>query len=229
MYALILAGGKGERLRPYTQDRPKPMIEVSGKPLLEHQIDWLKKGGVTNVIILCGYMHNVIMDYFGDGKSRGIHISYSIEEEPLGRGGAFRKGFELVPNDQDLVVGTNGDNLNTQPIAQLIKEHREKNACVTVMLAPLVSPYGIATLDDDGWIVGFQEKPRLPHWLNAGVYVISKEAFPLFPEKGDHEDTTFPHLARKKRLRAFRSSSYWKAIDTVKDLTDASKEFKEVI
>lgn len=229
MYALILAGGKGERLRPYTQDRPKPMVEVNGKPLLEHQIDWLKSGGVTDVIILCGYLRHIIVDYFGDGGDRGINIAYSIEDEPLGRGGAFRKGFELVPPREELVIGTNGDNLNTQPLAPLIKEHKEHTALVTVMLTPLVSPYGIATLDANGWIAGFQEKPRLPHWLNAGVYVISREAFPLFPEKGDHEDSTFPLLAKERRLLAFKSTSYWKAVDTVKDLTDAGKELKEVI
>lgn len=227
MYALILAGGRGERLRPFTEDRPKPMVEVNGIPLIGHQLNWLRAQGVTDVIILCGYMNEIIIDSLKDGKEYGVNIKYSIEKEPLGRGGAFRNGFELVPKTEAFVIGTNGDNLNTQPLGPMIAAHKEKNASITVMLTPLVSPYGIASVDEDNWILEFAEKPRLPHWLNAGVYVISKESFPLFPTLGDHENSTFPQLAIEKKLLAFKSTSFWKAIDTVKDLTEASREFKE--
>ncbi len=227
MYALILAGGRGERLRPYTEDRPKPMVEVNGTPLIGHQLNWLKAQDVTDVIILCGYMHEVIADSLKDGKDYGVKIQYSIEDEPLGRGGAFRKGFELVPETEEFVIGTNGDNLNSQPLASMITAHKDKKAYITVMLTTLISPYGIASVDEEGWIAGFSEKPKLPHWLNAGVYIISRESFPLFPTLGDHEDSTFPELAIEKKLLAFKSTSYWKAIDTVKDLTEASREYKE--
>ena len=221
---MVLAGGRGERLRPYTEDRPKPMVEVSGAPILAHQLEWLKRGGVTDVIILCGYLHQVIMDYFGDGRDHGLRIQYSIEDEPLGRGGAFRMGLGLVPEGEGLVIGTNGDNLNTQPLQPMLESHRASNAMVTVMLTPLVSPYGIATLAESGQIIGFEEKPVLPHWLNAGVYIISKESFDLFPSKGDHEQSTFPQLAKEGKLWSFKSTAYWRAVDTVKDLTEASQE-----
>ncbi len=227
MYALILAGGKGERLRPYTEDRPKPMVEVNGIPLIGHQLNWLREQGVTDVIILCGYMNEMIIDSLKNGAEYGVNIQYSVEKEPLGRGGAFRKGFELVPETEEFVIGTNGDNLNTQSLGPMIAAHKDKNAYITVMLTPLVSPYGIASVDEESWILEFTEKPKLPHWLNAGVYVISKESFSLFPTLGDHEDSTFPQLAIEKRLLAFKSISFWKAVDTVKDLTEASREFKE--
>ena len=97
MYALILAGGQGERLRPLTDNLPKPMVPVAGKPILAHQVAWLKKAGVTDVVFLAGYLWQAIEDYFGDGQAFGIHAHYSLEDSPLGRGGAIRQGMSLVP------------------------------------------------------------------------------------------------------------------------------------
>jgi NDP-sugar pyrophosphorylase family protein len=93
VYALIVAGGEGQRLRPYTDDRPKPMVPINDKPILQYQIEWLCANGVTNVVLLCGYRAQQIMDYFKDGAGFGLHIEYSLEETPLGRGGAFKQGF----------------------------------------------------------------------------------------------------------------------------------------
>lgn len=224
MYALLLAGGKGERLRPYTADRPKPMVPVNGKPLLEMQIEWLRGNGVDHFILLCGYLHNVIEDHFGDGRRWDVSIDYCVEDSPLGRGGAFKTGFAKVPASERFVIGTNGDNINTQDLRPMLEAHRSGNAQVTDMLTQLRSPYGIADLSEDDRIVGFREKPLLPYWLNAGVYVIERSCFARFPDLGDHEDTTFPELAAEGSLLAFRSTAYWKAVDTVKDLTDAAKE-----
>ena len=225
MYALILAGGKGERLRPYTEDRPKPMVPVNGTPIVEHQIRWLKRQGVDHFVLLCGYLHHVIEEYFGDGSRWDVSIEYSLEESPLGRGGAFKQGFARVPRGEAFVIGTNGDNLNTQDLRPVFEAHRASGALVTALLTQLRSPYGIATIDESNRITGFMEKPLLPYWLNAGVYVISAACFDRFPDLGDHEDSTFPTLAQEGKLHAFRSTSYWRAIDTVKDLTDAAQEF----
>jgi len=228
LYALIVAGGEGQRLRPYTEDRPKGMVPVNGKPLLEYSLDWLRNNGVDHVVILCGYRADVLMDHFKDGSSRGQHIEYYVEQTPLGRGGAFKKGFSFVPPGEEVVIGMNGDNLNTQDLAPLLQQHRERGAAVTVILTQLRSPYGIADLGSDGRITGFHEKPLLPHWLNAGVYAISSGVFPMFPDLGDHEDSTFPTLAGAGRLFGFQSNAYWKAVDTVKDLIEAGKELKEL-
>src|SRR3990172_5827029 len=97
MYALIIAGGEGERLRPLTSDRPKPMILVAGRPILEYQVEWLRREGVTDIIFLCGYKAAVIQEHFGDGSRFGLRVHYSPEEEPLGRGGALRQGDGMVP------------------------------------------------------------------------------------------------------------------------------------
>ena len=97
MYALILAGGKGERLRPLTDTVPKPMVPVHGQPILWHQIEWLKTGGVTDVVFLAGYRWQVIKDFFGDGRNFGIRAHYSVEDTPLGRGGSDKAGFPTGP------------------------------------------------------------------------------------------------------------------------------------
>lgn len=222
MYALVLAGGKGERLRPLTSDRPKPMVPINGKPILEYHLEWLRGEGVTDVIVLCGYLKEVISAYFGDGSRWGVRVAYSTETEPLGRGGALKRGFRLVPPDVPFVIGTNGDNVTDQPLAPLVRTHRRKGAVATIMLAPLVSPFGIARLGRGSRIHGFDEKPRLPYWVNAGVYVLNREFFDGLPQKGDHETTLFPRLAESGKLHGHRSTAYWKGIDTMKDLSEVA-------
>jgi NDP-sugar pyrophosphorylase family protein len=174
------------------------------------------------VILLCGYLHEIIRDRFGDGSRWGLRITYSVEEEPLGRGGAFKKGFRRVPPGEPFVIGTNGDNFVTQPLAPLVRSHRRSGAVATAMVVPLKSPYGVVRMEGSR-VVRFEEKPQLPYWVNAGVYVLSREFFAGLPDVGDHEDELFPRLAAEGRLRAFRSRAYWKGIDTVKDLAEIEK------
>jgi len=224
MYALVLAGGKGERLRPLSEDRPKPMVLLAGKPILEYHLTWLRDHGVTHALLLCGYRSDVIQSYFGDGRRLGLTIEYSLEDEPLGRGGAFKLAFSRVPPSEELLIGTNGDVLCNQPLAPILRAHRTSGAVATVMLTRFVSPYGIVRVARDGRIIRFEEKPRLPHWINAGLYVLSRPFFDLLPDLGDHEDTAFPLLAERGQLRAYRSRAYWRSIDTVKDLTEATRD-----
>jgi NDP-sugar pyrophosphorylase family protein len=224
VYALIIAGGEGERLRPLTNDRPKNMVPVAGKPIVERQLEWLRANGVTDVVFLCGYKADVLEAHVGNGSRFGVRAQYSHEHEPLGRGGALRHGWARVPESEALVIACNGDILTDQPLDEMIALHRHKGAVATVMLAPLKSPYGIVEVAEDGRIQAFREKPVLPHWINAGVYVLSREFFGLLPEKGDHETTTFPQLAAEGRLYGFKSSAYWRPVDSVKDVTEAEKE-----
>jgi len=223
VFAIILAGGKGERLRPLTGDKPKCMVPLAGKPILEHQIEWLREGGVKDVVVACGYLAAVIQHHFREGKRFGVRLHYSVEDEPLGRGGALKLAYRQVPLEERFVVATNGDNVNTQPLTPLIRRHRETGAVATVMLSRLRSPYGIVK-QKGRQIIGFEEKPLLPHWVNAGVYVLNREFFAGLPDVGDHEDELFPKLAAKGKLFGFRSKSYWKAIDTVKDLNEAATQ-----
>ena len=223
MHALIIAGGEGQRLRPLTDDRPKGMVQIAGKPILQHQVEWLRDNGVTHAVLACGYRYDVIEEYFGDGSGFGLSIGYSIEETPLGRGGALKQAFRQVPDDAAYVIATNGDNIHTQPLAPMVRQHERTHAVATLLLKQLRSPYGIAS-QRGKHIIGFHEKPLLPHWLNAGVYVLNREFLEACPDVGDHEDHLFPDLAAEGKLYAFRSKAFWKAIDTIKDLQEAEKE-----
>jgi NDP-sugar pyrophosphorylase family protein len=227
MYALIIAGGEGERLRPLTDDRPKPMIEVADKPILEYQIRWLVGEGISDAVLLCGYKAEVIKGHFGNGSRFGLRVHYSLENEPLGRGGALKLGARLIPPGEDPVVALNGDILTDQPLTPILRYHRRKDAIATVMLTRLRSPYGIARQERAGRIVAFEEKPLLAHWMNAGLYVLATEFFRLLPQRGDHETTTFPELAAEGKLFGYRSQARWRSIDSFKDLKEAASEVEE--
>lgn len=220
--AIILAGGKGERLRPYTSDRPKVMVELSGKPILLWQIEWLKSHGILKFVITASYKYEVIKEYFEDGSKLGIEIEYSIEETPLGRGGAIKKAFQskILEGAED-VVATNGDIITKMNLSEMVKMHEEQKALVTMLLVPYISRWGLVKTDD-GHVIGFDEKPKLPYWINGGIYIFSREIEPLLPDVGDTESETFPKIDKEKFL-AFKDEGFWRAVDVVKDKSEAEQ------
>ena len=219
LQAIILAGGKGERLRPYTDDRPKPMVPILEKPILEYQVRWLASQGVKRIVISCGYLHHVIRAYFGNGERFGVDIRYAIEDEPLGRGGGIKLAWTELDSSDAPVVATNGDVMTSFDLGEMLAAHRRAGAIATDLVVPFVSPYGIVDLADDGRVVGFRAEPVLPYWINGGVYLLEQAIRDLLPDKGDHEVHTFPKLAAQGQLLAFKSDKFWRAVDTVKDLT----------
>jgi NDP-sugar pyrophosphorylase family protein len=224
VFALIIAGGEGERLRPLTDDRPKNMVPVGGRPIVERQLEWLRENGVTDAVFLCGYRADVLQAHVGDGAAFDVRVQYSVETEPLGRGGALKKGFALVPKGEETIVAINGDILTDQALAEMITFHDARGAVASVMLTPLRSPYGVVDRDEDGRITSFREKPVLPHWINAGIYVLSRSFFALLPDTGDHETETFPALASEGKLFGFESDAYWRPVDSIKDISEAERE-----
>lgn len=223
MRAIILAGGKGERLRPFTDDRPKPMVEVLGKPILGYQIQWLQAQGVRHIVISCGYRCDVIENFFGDGQKWGVEIKYCVEDTPLGRGGGIKKAFDLLPPGDEPLVATNGDIITNFSLQPMIDCHRDAGDLATILLTPFVSPYGIVEISGSR-VIGFHEKPTLPYWVNGGIYIFSPQIYSDLPDKGDHEDTTFPELSAAGKLGSFKSSAFWRAVDTVKDLSEVNRE-----
>ena len=228
MYALILAGGKGERLRPLTDTLPKPMVPVCGKPILEHQVTWLKAGGVTDVVFLAGYRWEAIKDHFGDGTAFGINAHYSVEDSPLGRGGAIKKGFPKVPETEETVAVLNGDVITAETLDNLSARHRERRSAneshmATILVVPMVSPYGLVEMDETGTVTGFREKVEMEHWINGGIYLFERTIAAELPDIGDHETETFPRLAQAGQLAAFRSRSFWHSVDSLKDLREAEE------
>lgn len=225
MKAVILAGGLGKRLRPLTEDRPKPMVEVCGRPLAEWQILWLKNYGINEFVFLLGYAKEKVIEYFGSGKKLGVSISYVVEDEPLGTGGAIKNAGSILKNE-DMFVVVNGDiitNLNPLEMVDIIKK---SNSVTVIALVYMRSPYGIVKLDGE-YVVEFMEKPIIEHTINAGVYIMKPTIFDYLPEKGDIEKTAFPVLARRKLLKGFvYKDAYWKSIDTIKDLEEAGEKLK---
>ena len=225
--ALVLAGGKGERLWPLTQDRPKPMVEVNGRPIVEHHLAWLRANGIERAFLLTGYMHEVIAEHFSVPRVDGLDVRCIAEASPLGRGGAYKNGYREAGLADNAVIATNGDVLTDQPLAPLVETHERADALATVLLTPMISPFGIVETDG-GLVTGFREKPPLPYWINAGVYVLTREAIARFPDVGDHETETFPALASEGRLAAFESGEYWKSVESQKDLREAGERLAQV-
>ncbi len=225
--ALVLAGGKGERLWPLTQDRPKPMVGVNGRPIVEHHLAWLQANGVERAFLLTGYMYEVIAEHFATPRIDGLDVRCIAEASPLGRGGAFKNAYREAGLADNAVIATNGDVLTEQPLVPLVEAHERAGALATVMLTPMISPFGIVDTDG-GLVTGFREKPPLPYWINAGVYVLTREAIARFPDVGDHETETFPALASEGRLAAFESGAYWKSVESQKDLREAGERLARV-
>jgi NDP-sugar pyrophosphorylase family protein len=219
VHAIILAGGKGERLRPLTNDRPKGMVEICGRPILLYQLSWLAYHGVRDVTVSCGYLAHVIQDRFGDGQVLGLRINYAVEAVPLGRGGGFRHAMNSFTTDEP-IVGMNGDNITNLNLDDLVAKHRSAGAMATDVLTPLQSPYGIVELGEHNFITGYRERPELPYWLNAGIYVFDPQIRDRLPDIGDHEDTTFPQLALERRLLGYPTRAFWRTADTAKDVSE---------
>lgn len=231
MKAIILAGGSGERLRPLTNDTPKPLLPIKGKPIILHAINNFKKHGIKDIILSIGYQSDKIKDYFKDGREFGVNISYCIEDAPLGTGGAIKKAQE---NINETFIAINGDNLADFDWTSIIKFHKEKEARITLTLFPVVdvTHYGIARLKDD-FIVEFIEKPtkeQAPSNLNnAGGYVIEPEALEILPDdKSSIEKDCFEKFCGKKgSVLAYSHKGYWLPTDTLEKYKIAEEEFPD--
>jgi NDP-sugar pyrophosphorylase family protein len=216
--AIILAGGKAERLGSASGGRPKALVEVAGRPLLAYQVGILKRAGVRRVIVSCTHGEGDLFTAALEGL--GVEIVPAAEPKRLGRGGGLRfaSGYLEEPPP---VYGLNGDELLDIDLGKLLQLHTQHHAAATITVAPLLSQFGIVEIEGD-LVRGFTEAPRLPHWVNTGVYVLDREALERLPEQGDHETTLFPELAAEGSLRAFRHEGLWLTVNTPKDLRRAA-------
>jgi NDP-sugar pyrophosphorylase family protein len=214
--AIILAGGKAERLGDAAKGRPKPLIPICERPLVSYQIAALRRAGVERVIVACAAGEGCeFSSALGD---LGVEIVAVEETRPLGRGGGIRFASGAL-KEKRAIFAMNGDELLDVDLSALYAAHEASGALATVTISPLVSPFGLVELRDDGFVAGFSEEaPKLPHWINVGLYVLEPEAIERFPEEGDHESTTFPELASEGRLYAFRYEGVWLTVNTPKQL-----------
>jgi NDP-sugar pyrophosphorylase family protein len=225
--AIILAGGTGSRLKPLTDTRPKTMLEIpgTGRSILAHQLDWLAEEGVTDVVISCGHLAEVVQDWLASADLP-LRVDTVVEAEPLGRGGGLKFAAEDLPRPREPWFAFNSDIWTRFSLRDMAAFHHEQGAVATLALARPRIPWGVVELDEFGRITDFVEAPPSPWPVNAGLYVFSPEFAEMLPDVGDHERTTFPHLARSRRLAGFPipEGVYWRAIDTAKDLETAAKE-----
>ena len=223
MEAIILAGGKAERLGDAAEGRPKALVSIGGRPLAAYQIALLAHAGVDRVLISCAAGQEEIFERELEGQ--GVELVLVPEAVPLGRGGGLRLAAQQRREDGPLYA-LNGDELFDIDLGGLLRAHTEKAPAATITVAPLKSHLGVVDLGSDDTVAGFREAPLLPFWVNTGLYVLDDEAIARLPEKGDHETTTFPELAAEGGLAAFRHEGLWLTVNTPKDLRLA-QEFVE--
>lgn len=215
MKAVVMAGGEGSRLRPLTIRRPKPMVPIAGKPVMEHILNLLKRHGVTEVVVTVQYLASNIEDYFGNGSQLGMHIVYSREDVPLGTAGSVKNAEEYL-TEPFLVIS--GDALTDYNLTDIIKFHEEKNALATLTLAHVYNPleYGVIITDEEGHITQFLEKPSwgevFSDTINTGIYVLDPKIFSYFEKNKqyDFSQELFPLMLKKgDPIYGYIANGYW--------------------
>jgi NDP-sugar pyrophosphorylase family protein len=218
--AIILAGGKAERLGDAAGGRPKALVDVAGKPLAAYQVGRLARAGVTRVIFACAAGQG---SQFVDGLAGlGPEIVAAEEPERLGRGGGIKFAARERQESGD-VFALNGDELVDVDFGALLAAHRKGRVLATITVAQPKSQFGLVQVGDDDVVHGFEEAGRVPYWVNCGNYVLTEEAIERFPDRGDHELSTFPELAAAGDLRAYRHAGLWLTVNTPKELRVAQE------
>jgi len=219
--AIILAGGRGKRLKPVTDYVPKPLVPIKNIPIIEWQIKYLKKFGVSEVIICSGYKTEMIENYLNI-KNMGVTIKFSVEKSPLGTGGAIKKAGKMIKDKSFFVI--NGDTITNIDLKKLSKK---PNAIAAIELR---TKFGILETDNDK-IKKFREKKEIQDtWMNAGIYHLQKDVLKELPNKGDIEKTLFPDYAKKGKLNTVKFKNVkWYSVDSFKDMEDCSLEVEKII
>jgi mannose-1-phosphate guanylyltransferase len=229
---ILLVGGKGTRLAPLTDNTPKPMLKVAGKPVTEHQIIKARESGITDLVLATSYMAEVFEPYFGDGSRFGVSITYAVESEPLGTGGAIANAAQYLDlTDDESIAVFNGDVLSAHNLANQIKLHEGLNSDVTLFLTKVDDPraYGCVPIDADQKVLSFLEKMENPvaDTINAGCYIFRKSALNQIPVGVvvSVERDTFPRLLSDGfNLYGYLDTSYWIDMGTPHSFIKASRD-----
>lgn len=228
MQGLILAGGKGTRLRPLTMHTPKPIVPIANQPFLLYQLELLKRADVRDVILSLSYQPQKIEDKIGDGTDYNVRVSYAVEASPLGTAGAYRNAESLI---SDTTVVFNGDVLTDIDLNDVIRFHRERQATATIVLAPVPNPtaYGLVETEKDGRVRRFLEKPKPEEvtcdTINAGIYILEPRVLDYVPEGEPFmfEYGVFPQLLeREEPFFAYTWRGYWRDIGTASSYLQAN-------
>ena len=225
MRAIILAGGKGTRLAPYTTILPKPLMPIGDMPILEIVIRQLQRKGFDNITLATGYLAELLIAYCGDGHKFKVKIDYSHEEQPLGTAGPIA----LVPKLNDTFLVMNGDLLTTIDYRAMLKHHRDRNALATVACyrRDVKIDLGVIEADADNWVADYIEKPTYHYLVSMGIYLFEPEILKYIPK---NERLDLPELVIKlirdgKKVNVFNFDGYWLDIGRQDDYERALDEF----
>lgn len=231
MKAVVMAGGEGSRLRPLTINRPKPMVPLVDRPVMEHIIELLKRHGITEIVVTVQYLANVIQDHFGDGSAFGVHIDYSLEDQPLGTAGSVKNAEHLL-SEPFLVIS--GDALTDFDLSRIIAAHEASGAMATITLTRVSNPleYGVIGLDEEGHVRQLLEKPSwgevVSDTVNTGIYVLDTEVL-KYIEQGksvDWSKDVFPAMLEQQEIvKGVVAEGYWTDVGTIEEYMRASRDY----
>ena len=226
--AIVLAGGQGMRLRPYTEDLPKPLIEIEGHPILYWVIKWLEQHGIKKVVIGVAYKKEKVYEWLKSAKQNfNLEIVLSEHFVKSGTGGGIKHAIKNANILDKCYLAMNGDELTDISLRNLFRFHSINNKIATILATPLKSNFGVLDIGEKNLVNSFKEKPIIDNiFINSGVYLFNSEIESYLPWEGNIERTTFVELAKEQQLIAFRYFGFWRTVNTEKDLEVMRKEIK---
>lgn len=227
MKAIILAGGKGTRLAPYTKILPKPLMPIGDMPILEILLLQMKRAGVTEVILTVGHLEQLLRAFFQDGERLGLRIDYSVEDQPLGTAGPLSLVSERL---KDTFLVANGDVLTTLNLRQLVEAHRASGAIATIAThaRQIKVDLGVLQFNGSDDLTGYIEKPTFDFFVSMGIYVFEPRVLEYIPY---NQYLDFPDLVLKlihsgERVKGYRFDGYWQDLGRADDYEQAVQEFE---
>lgn len=226
MKAVILAGGLGTRLQPYTTFLPKPMLPLGEKPILEHLVDWSKKNGIKSVVLCVSYLRKTIEDYFEDGKRFGVSIEYAVSNKPLATAGQLKTAEKFIDGT---FVCMYGDSIFDFNLRSMINQHQQKKSFVTMSLYEYKTnlPYGVIETTKTGKVIAWNEKPEIKANINMGCYVMEPGVMDLIPKNIPYgmDDVIKKAMAKKKLIGSIVSKKGFLDIGNKASYKKANQEY----
>lgn len=226
MHAVILAGGKGTRLRPFTVTIPKPLLPLGDLPIVEVVVRQLAAAGIRRIALAVGHLAHLFAATIGDGSRFGVEIEYHLEEKPLGTAGPLRR----IPDLGEHCLVINGDLLTTLDYGDLIRVHVESRAWATIAVRrrAVTVDYGVVVADPEGRLLDYQEKPEIAYEVSMGVNVLSRQSLELIPtdRKCDMPELLLAILRAGHGVRTYKTDCYWQDIGRFDDYEQASADFE---
>ncbi len=225
--AVILAGGKGTRLHPYTTTLPKPLMPVGDMPILEIIIRQLKQAGITDLTLSVGHLHGLLRAFFADGEQWGVNIDYSLETEPLGTAGPIA----LVDRLEATFLVLNGDLLSSLDYRDLLERHRASGSIATIASYPKQVQIHLGVLETDGdRLVDYVEKPVMSYRVSMGIYAMEPAVLDYIPKDRplDLPDLIKRLIAEGQGVNLYGFDGYWRDIGTMEEYAIAGAEFDEI-